>query len=91
MDAEQEIQKLRGEAIATQMVLIGIGIGMVNLGAPFKTIVEQAFDYADRIFDVGADKFGKSADQEHLKSAYSVLEQLRTAILGSDGEPKASV
>lgn len=91
MEVEKEIEVLRGEAIATQMVLIGIGSGLVKLGAPFSTIVEQSFDYADRVFDIGTDKLGKSAAEIHLKSAYTVLEQLRTAILGSSGEPKAGV
>ena len=91
MNAEEEIYRLRGEAIAAQMVLIGIGIGLVNLGPPFKTVVEQAFDYSDHVLNVGIDKLGAGTSHIHLESAYSVLEQLRTAMLGAQGEPKAGV
>lgn len=91
MNVEEEIQRLRGESIALQSVVIYTLTGLISLGEPFKTIVALAFDHADQVAEQGAFKLGGPQAQVHLQTFASVLEQLRDIVLGSRGEPKQGV
>ena len=91
MNLEQEIGRLRGEAAATQMVLISICVGLRNTAPGFESLVRQAFDNAEHVSDVGFAKVGGQSSDIDLDAFRATLERLRAVALGGKRGQKHAI
>jgi hypothetical protein len=88
MDARAEIELLKrrinelsAETLALQTLAFGSLHILASTGGGNRKVVTETFDYAERVVEITAMKFGKAAAPEHTLGAIKILDQWRAIAL----------
>ena len=88
MDAEEEIEllkwrvnELNAETLALQALAFSSLRVLAQTGGGNHRVVTKTFDYAERVVEITAIKFGKTAPAEHTLGAIKIIEQWRSIAL----------
>jgi hypothetical protein len=91
VDAQNEIELLRrrvnelgAETLALQALAFGSLRILAQTGGGNHRVVTKTFDYAERVVEVAAIKFGKAAPPEYTLGAIKFIEQWRALALDED-------
>ena len=91
MDYDNEINRLYGETIATQVIIVHLCRALVARDPALKPILVVAFgDAIDELMG-GAIKFGREANPDHMLKAIEIVEQIEAAIHGRHEGPQKIV
>ena len=91
MNYDREIRNLAGETLALQRILIALCSKAASLDRTAALLVGAAFDEAANHLENQTVAFGQSVPSEHLAHSLRVIEDMRTATLGDEGEQKHRV
>jgi hypothetical protein len=88
---KQQIESLHAETLALQVVLVNV-LGRLQTADPAlaAAIATGLNDAANQVEDI-AIRLGKTASPEHTVKAISVVEELRTAIVGDEHKPRSGI
>jgi hypothetical protein len=91
MDNEREINSLVAENIALQWVLTQVLFRLGDLDPRVKGAIKSGFDDAAIGVRDSAIRSDKAAVPPYLAEARRVIEELRTAALGNEDNPRSGV
>jgi hypothetical protein len=88
---QQQIESLHAETLALQVILVKV-LGRLRTADPAlaAAIATGLNDAANQVEDI-AIRFGKTASPEHTVKAIRVVEELRTAIVGHQDQPRSGI
>ena len=91
MDQEYEIRTLAVETLAIQMILVNV-LRQIGAADPStRNAIAAGLNEAANTVEHVAITLGKTAKPEHTTRALQIVEQIRTAVLGDESEPKHGV
>ena len=91
MDYDREVHSLSAETLAFG-ALIAFSLNRIGRTNPaLASAVSHAFDDAANYVENFAIKLGKSASPDHTVKALRIIEELRTAVVRDQGEPKDAI
>jgi hypothetical protein len=88
---KHELTTARAETLALQAVLTNVLFELKILDPVLADAVARGFDKAANQIENCAIETGKTASSEPLVKALSIIEDLRTAILGRPDKPRQGV
>mgnify|MGYP003578442744 CR=1 len=91
MNIDEEIARLKAEAMATQFLLSGLFVGLHDSGPPGVQLVKHAFTYAERYSEIASTKFGGPDHALYLTTLAKVIEDLRKAVGNNHPGPHDAV
>ena len=91
MDVEDQIGRLKAEAMALQFVVLGLIQGIRSSCENGDVIVQQAFHYAENVSVIAAMNLGGPSTGTYAARIAEVVQHLRAAVMDDEGEPKKVV
>ena len=91
MDVEDQIARLKAEAMALQFVVLGLLQGLEGSGPDGEVIVRQAFGYAENVSVIAALKMGDPGTGSYVARIAEVVQHLRAAVIEDEGEPEKRI
>lgn len=91
MNVEAEIHALSAETLALSITLGNVLSKLATVGPGFRNAIAEGFDQSADVAQTIAEHFGKSASPEHTIKAMRIIEELRTTVLGNEGNPRKLV